>query len=234
MTRIFLNHNSLDNCMSLIDQEGYEFKRKPSSSEIEESEDAPKKVKMDLGVKPATDEQTKKKEETFPQFKDIESERKPRLNMNTVTMVIAVLSLLIALVSLYMVFTKPSVSVDGKDFGQLAQDIQALKDKRIKMEIDTSQPIIIGGNISIVFPNQSMIVPVSLQAEGTLRGYDQSGKPITINVDYPLFTTMEVSSFPSLDASFYSPSNVSSTIVVDTTLGDLIGPELDRIADSLK
>lgn len=116
----------------------------------------------------------------------------------------------------------------------VAQEIRALKNKRIVLKMDTSQPVIVGGKINLHFTNQSFYVPLSIPIKGTLKGIDtKSGTPVSVDVDETLITSAQVSAFPEITADFYTPSNVSAEIVLNTTLGEIMGDELERIAQKL-
>ena len=158
----------------------------------------------------------------------------PEKHPFNLTLLLAILALLISLVSLYLSLSKAPPVTPEHDMSSVAQEIRALKSKRVVIQMDTSQPVIIGGDIKLHFTNQSIYVPFTIPIKGTLKGIDKrTGAPVSIDVDQTLLTSAEIASFPELNSQFYAPSNVSATVVVNTTLGDIMGAELDRIADKL-
>lgn len=144
-------------------------------------------------------------------------------------LVLAVIAVALSLFSVYLSFTSAGTQHD------VAQEILALKNKRIIVQMDTSQPIFLNGDVTLYFSKQTFEVPLEIPLHGIqLKAIDiLTGMPVTFEINETLQTNAFATTVSEYNANFTAQPEVKAVVIVNTTLDEFIGQELERIAQKL-
>jgi len=144
-------------------------------------------------------------------------------------LVLAVIAVALSLFSVYLSFTYAGTQHD------VAQEIRALKNKRIIVQMDTSQPIFLNGDVTLYFSKQTFEVPLQIPLQGMqIKAIDiLTGMPVTFEINETLQTNAFATTVSEYNANFTAQPEIKAVVIVNTTLDEFIGQELERIAQKL-
>ena len=101
--------------------------------------------------------------------------------------------------------------------------------------MDTSQPIFLNGDVTLYFSKQTFEVPLEIPLHGIqLKAIDiLTGMPVTFEINETLQTNAFATTVSEYNANFTAQPEVKAVVIVNTTLDEFIGQELERIAQKL-
>ena len=194
-----------------------------------ELKDKPSFVKKRPVIKQYTDETIIPKIPKPSVPKEQAKKTKPHTHVNP-ALVLAVIAVALSLFSVYLSFTYAGAQHD------VAQEILALKNKRIIVQMDTSQPIFMNGDVTLYFSKQTFEVPLEIPLQGIqVKAIDlKTGMPVTFEINETLQTNAFATTVSEYNANFTAQPDVKAVVIVNTTLDEFIGQELERIAQKLE